>query len=155
YYSRIAPSEMHFQEVIEKLAVRYVYLKNYASAVKLLRSLSERTADPQRVVNIYREVLLMIPIGERARIPVSEMAYVLDRFHRWISFFDVPESIQAQSGAFFEKEIRELATRNHTLAKEKKKDTRDADELFARARDYYQLYLGNFPKSPERPKMAA
>jgi tetratricopeptide (TPR) repeat protein len=161
YYSRIAPSELHFQEVIEKLAVRYIYLKNYDSAVKLLRSLSERTADPQRVVNIYREVLVMIPITDRAEIPVSEMRYVLEQYHRWTSYFDLTESARHESYDFFEKQIRELATRNHSLAKDNTKGPSHdvahdpAKNYLSRAKDYYLLYLGNFPSSSETPKMAA
>ena len=154
YYARIAPSEIHFQEVIEKLAVRYIYLKNYDAAVKLLRSLSERSADPQRVVNIYREVLVMIPIAERAHIPVSEMRFVLDQYHRWISFFDIPKGTREDAHQFFEKQVRELGTRNHAIAKEEK-DSKEGQEYLARAREYYLLYLGAFAGGSEAPKMAA
>src|SRR5262249_37682893 len=114
YYSRIAPSEIHFQEAIEKLAVRYIYVKNYGQAVKLLRTLSERTSDPQRVVNIYREVLMMIPIRSRADIPVQEMAFVLEQYQRWNSYFELSPKTRQDAHDFFEKQIRELATRNHS-----------------------------------------
>jgi cellulose synthase operon protein C len=158
YYSRIAPSEIHFQEVIEKLAVRYIYLKNFEAAVKLLRSLCERSADPQRIVNIYREVLLMIPIGDRAEIPVAEMRFVLEQYHRWTSAFDIPERTRKDAEAFFEKQIRELATRNHSFAKDSKV-TKDNSTLTAKyldhAKDYYLLYLGNFGGSPESVHMAS
>ena len=154
YYSRIAPSELHFQEVIEKLAVRYIYMKNFEEAVKLLRSLSERTADPQRVVNIYREVLLMIPIQERAHIPVSEMRYVLGQYHRWSADFELKPEVRSDADQFFEKQIRELATRNHSFAKEQK-GSDAAKEYLAKARDYYLLYLGSFELSTESAKMAA
>jgi len=159
YYSRIAPSEAHFQEVIEKLAVRYIYLKNFDAAVKLLRSLCERSADPQRIVNIYREVLLMIPISDRAEIPVAEIRFVLEQYHRWRSAFEIPEQTRQEAQAFFEKQVRELATRNHSLAKEAKDDPKADQKKTARyldhAKDYYLLYLGNFDGTPEEVHMAS
>ena len=157
YYSRIAPSEVYYQEVIEKLAVRYIYLKNFEPAVKLLRSLSERTSDPQRVVNIYREVLMMIPLSERAEIPVAEMRFVLDRYFRWSSAFELPAATRQDAFEFFEGQIRELATRNHSLGKEMTAGavSKERAKVLTRARDYYQLYLAYFEGTEARPKMAA
>ena len=143
YYQRIAPTELHFQEVMEKLAMRYIYLKNYEASVGLLRSLSERTADTQKIINIYRQVLTMIPVKDRAEIPVAEMRFLLEKYNLWSSFYELKPALRAESRAFFEKQVRELATRNHELGK------------FARASEYYRLYLGWFGSGPERSSDAA
>jgi tetratricopeptide (TPR) repeat protein len=150
YYARIAPSELLFQEVIEKLSVRYLYQKEFAQAVKLLRVLGERTADPRRVVAIYREVLGRIPVSERATLPLSELRFILGEYRRWLAFFEVSQESRRGAQAFFEAQLRELATRTHELAKASREP---AD--FARASELYLLYLGTFEPSAQSARMAA
>jgi tetratricopeptide (TPR) repeat protein len=153
YYSKIAPTEALFQETIEKLAYREIFLKRYEPAIKLLRVLSERIADPQKIVNIYQEVLVGIPVEERIDVPVSEMAFVLNKFSDWSSHYSLSPQLQKETSNFFEKQIRELGTRSHDMAKVATDPDKKA-HLFERARQYYQLYLGFFGKSPEAVKVA-
>lgn len=154
YYSKLAPTELHFQEVIEKLALRYIYLKKYDSAISLLRALSERTADPQKVINIYQEVLLMIPLRERTDIPVDEMKFLLDTYNKWASSFQLTPVTLDQSYTFFEKQIRDLGTTSHSLGKEES-DTQRKTMFLKRARDYYALYLGFFGQTKNSMKIAS
>lgn len=153
YYSRIAPSEVYFQEVIEKLAYRYITLKKYSIAISLFRALCERISNPQEVMKIYREVLDKAPTQDRMEIPASEMQYVLDRYNHWISFFNVPKGLRTESFNFFEKQVRELGTTSHDLAKIEK-DTSRKKKLLARAADYYPLYLTYFKGTAYTAKMA-
>lgn len=90
FYSNIAPTENLFQEVIEKLAFRYINLKQYNNAIQLLRTLTERTASPEKVLTIYKEVLLMIPLNDRITLPVSEIRYVFTKYVQWKSFISYP-----------------------------------------------------------------
>ena len=153
YYSKIAPTEIHFQEVMEKLALRYVFLKRFESAVKLLRVVGERTVDPQKIINIYQQVLLLIPVRDRVTIPADEMAYVLQKYNLWVSFYDLPPKLLRDSYVFFEKQVRELATFSHEMAKVERDPARKL-AYEHRARDFYLLYLANFNNSPEKVKMA-
>ncbi len=153
YYSRIAPTELHFQEIIEKLAVRYVNLKKYLIAVQLLRTLSERIAEPQRIIGIYKDVLMMIPVLDRARIPVEEIRFLLDKYALWKNYYRLSPELNLQAYSFFEKQVRSLATVSHDAGKATKDPARKAEYL-ARARDFYQLYLANFDKGSMTAKMA-
>lgn len=153
YYSKLAPTETYFQEVIEKLAVRYINMKKLGNAVKLLRALSERIADPQRVLAIYKDVLLSIPLPDRTKIPVDEMRYVLDKYNNWRSYFQVSRDTLAVSYTFLEKQVRDLGTINHEQAKVTKDSSLKLESL-EKAREYYLLYLGFFEKSANSAKMA-
>jgi TolA-binding protein len=153
YYSRIIPTEALFQETIEKLAFRYIFLKNELQAMKLLRNLSERVADPQKVVNTYREVLSIIPSMERIEVPASEMRYVLQKYSAWIQNFEVPLQTKTDAATFFETQIREMGTTAHDLAKSELSKTKK-EALYERARQFYLLYLGYFPQSTYSPKIA-
>ncbi len=153
FYSRIAPTEVLFQEAIEKLAYRYIFLKKYNFAVKILRALSERVSEPQKIMNIYQEVLLMIPLTDRVNIPTSEMQFVLEKFNDWSSYYSLTSDQARTSYDFFEKQIRELGTKAHDLAKRETLSPKKA-ELLERARDFYLLYLGFFEKGKEAVKIA-
>jgi tetratricopeptide (TPR) repeat protein len=153
YYSKIIPTETLFQETIEKLAYRYIFLKNQIQAMKLLRTLSERVSDPQKVVSIYREVLSVIPPLERIEVPPSEMQYVLVKFSSWVQNFEVPKKVQEDSYNFFETQIREMGTKAHDLAKSELSKTRK-ETLYERARQFYLLYLGYFKKNNQTSKIA-
>ncbi|PWU19022.1 MAG: hypothetical protein C5B49_06410 [Bdellovibrio sp.] len=153
FYSRIAPTESLFQETIEKLAYRYIFLKNYSSAIRLLRTLSERTADPQKVVNVYHEVLLMIPVNDRIDLPVEEMQFVLEKYNYYITHYTVTADTKNKMFDFFETQIRELGTHAHDLAKAEK-DFARKKHLFERARLFYHLYLAFFEKGPRAVKIA-
>ena len=153
YYSRIAPTESLFQETIEKLAFRYIFLRQYGYAIKLLRTLSERTADPQKIMNIYQEVLAMIPLRDRIDIPVAEMEFVLGKYNDWSTHYAASPQLEATSFSFFETQIRELGTHSHDLAK-KETDPKKKEALYERARQYYHLYLGFFDKGPKAVKIA-
>lgn len=153
YYSRIAPSEVYFQEVTEKLAYRYITLKKYSIAISLFRALCERISNPQEVLKIYKEVLDKAPTQDRMEIPAVEMQYVLDRYNHWISFYNVPKGLRTESFNFFEKQVRELGTTSHDLAKVERDPVRKK-KLLARAADYYPLYLTYFKGTAYTAKMA-
>ncbi len=153
YYSKLAPSEVHFQEVMEKLSVRYINMKKYDEAIKLLRATSERTADPQKIISIYQQVLVMIPIKDRINVPVSEIRFVLDKFNIWSSYFDIPKAVLNNAYGFFEKQVRDLGTTAHDYAKIER-NLESKAKLLKRARDFYQLYIGFFDKTQFTLKMA-
>ncbi|MBF0443101.1 MAG: hypothetical protein HQK54_14430, partial [Oligoflexales bacterium] len=153
YYSNLAPTEALYQEVIEKLAFRYIQLKKYGVAVMLLRKLGERTADPQKIVNIYREVLSMIPINDRIDLKIEEMRYVLEKYGLWLSYYNIPHKTRTTAYKFIETQVRELGTASHDIAK-KLKDQEKLDYYLERATDFYELYLGFFKNSPNKTKMA-
>jgi hypothetical protein len=117
YYLRIAPSEAMFLEVIEKLALRYINLQKYPEAIKLLRALSERTVDPEKIINIYQEILLIIPKEKRADIEATEIDFVLAKLKVWRTAYEIPEETYQKARSFYEKQVRELATSTHDLAK--------------------------------------
>lgn len=153
YYSRLAPTEVHFQEVMEKLAIRYVVLKQYAQSVHVLRTMSERTADPQRIINVYREILLLIPMAQRLSIPVEEMRFVVAKFTQWRAYFNLNPKVLSDAYWFFEKQVRDVGTRNHDLAKVEKNPTRKRTFL-EQAKDYYMLYDAYFSGNSNGVKMA-
>ncbi len=152
YYARLAPTEAHFQEVIEKLSLRYINLKKYSIAVKLLRTLSERTADPKRIIGVYQEVLLMIPLHDRISIPSKEIQFVLEKYNAWSSFYEIPNATKTLAYNFFEKQIRDFGTTSHGYAKGEKDAARRTSYL-TRARDFYLVYLGYFWNSPNAVKI--
>jgi len=152
YYSKIAPNEILFYEVLEKLALRYVSLKKYDQAIKLLRILSARTTDPQRVVNMYRDVLLATPLQDRLDITPGEMRHVLERLNKWLAYYKVAPNVAGEAQSFFETQVRDLATRGHDFAKAQT-DPAKKELYLDRSRKYYQLYLAYF-KSSERKKLA-
>jgi hypothetical protein len=154
YYSKLCPTEIYFQETMEKLALRYIFLKKYNEAVRLLRSTSERIADPQKIINVYREVLLMIPLQERISIPADEMRFVLQKFNMWESYYEVPLKQQSDSYWFFEKEVRDLGTRAHDLVRTER-DPAKRSFYLERARDYYLLYLSYFDNTKNAVKIAS
>jgi tetratricopeptide (TPR) repeat protein len=153
FYSRVAPTESLFQETIEKLAYRYIFLKKEKDALILLRTLCERIVDPQKVLNIYQEVLLLIPPQNRLEIPFSEIKYVIDKFVQWKNFLEMKPEVWTSSFKFFETQIRELGTRSHDVAKSEVVITKK-HLLFERAKDYYLLYIGLFPNGPSKVKIA-
>ena len=152
YYSKIAPTEVLFQETIEKLSFRYIFLKHYGAAIKLLRVLSERISDPQKIMNIYHQVLVTIPVEERLDVPVAEMAYVLNKYNDWSTHYALSSQLRNTTFRFFERQIRELGTRSHDLAKRAAEPRKG--QLYERARQYYQLYLGYFGKGRQSVKIA-
>jgi tetratricopeptide (TPR) repeat protein len=153
YYSHLAPTELLFQEVMEKLAMRYINLKKYQVAVSLLRTVGERTVEPQKVIAIYRQVLLSIPPEKRPDFPVSEMQFLLEKYTLWSNDYQMSPKTKLAAAGFFEKQVRDLATTNHQLAKNARDAARRA--LFdTRARDYYLLYLAFFKKSKHGGEMA-
>ncbi|MDR3607068.1 MAG: hypothetical protein P4M08_06785 [Oligoflexia bacterium] len=153
YYSKLCPTEAYFQETMEKLALRYIFLKRYTEAVRLLRTTSERVADPQKVINVYREVLLMIPLRQRLSIPAEEMRFVLQKFSVWQSYYEVPVKQQSDAYWFLEKQVRDLGTRAHESAKSER-DPRKRGFYLGRARDYYLLYLNYFDNTKNAVKIA-
>jgi hypothetical protein len=152
YYSRIAPSETLFQEAIEKLAYRYIQKKKYNEAVGLLRTLSERESEPGKVLNIYKEVLLMIPLDQRVYVPVSEIRYVLERYIQFNSYFKIDPKIKKSMKDFFEKQLRDLGTRSHDKAKVSTGKLKRYH--LAKAVEFYELYLAIFGKSEFGVKLA-
>jgi len=168
YYSKIAPTEILFQETIEKLAYRYIYLKQFQFAIKLLRTLSERTVNVQQVINIYQEVLLMIPVKERIDLPVEEIQFLLERYNSWINYYKVPPQFTKQSYVFFEKQVRDLGTRAHDFSKQmfhslkpspsktdKNKNLQEKMQYYAqKSIHYYHLYLAYFKGSGNAVKIA-
>ncbi len=152
YYAKLAPSEILYQEVIEKLAFRYINLKKYQSAIKLLRVLSERTIDPEKVINIYQEVLTIIPLDKRINIKVKEIRFVLEKFYMWFSFYKINPKLKRVATRFIEIQIRELGTRNHDIAKRLSASKRE--KYLKKAEKFYLLYLGFFKKNRNAPKIA-
>ncbi len=152
YYLKLSPSEELFQEVIEKLAFRYIDLKLYSQAVMLFRALSERIRDPERVLNIYHQALLTIPPQDRIRIPASELSRVLQTLKLWTSYFKITESTRNEVYAFFETQIRDLGTRNHDASK-LASTSENKKTLLTQARDYYLLYLKFFQKTQYSSKI--
>ncbi|MDH4467108.1 MAG: hypothetical protein QE271_03550 [Bacteriovoracaceae bacterium] len=153
FYSNIAPSESVFQEVIEKLAFRYISIKEYSNAIVLLRVLSERTASPEKVLTIYKEVLLMIPLNDRITLPVNEIRYVLEKYVQWINYYKLSDTIKKSAFDFFEKQLRDLATRAHEKGKTEG-DVNKRNKFLKNATEFYDLYLALFPKTPFTGKMA-
>lgn len=153
FYSNIAPTENLFQEVIEKLAFRYINLKQYNNAIRLLRTLTERTASPEKVLSIYKEVLLMIPLNDRVTLPVNEIRYVLEKYVQWRTFYKLPPDVARSSEDFFEKQLRDLGTRSHEMGKTEK-DPRKARAYLIKAIDFYELYLAIFRQTKFTMKIA-
>ncbi len=153
YYSKIAPTEELFQETIEKLSYRYIFLRQYNFAINLLRTYCERLHDPERIVNIYHEVLRRIPLNARINIPVREMRFVLEKYNYWNTHYAMSRQTRFQAYNFFEKQIRELGTHAHELAKGEKNPV-IRQQLYKRAEDFYLLYLGFFGRGPEAVKVA-
>jgi len=153
FYAKIAPTEAMFHEVIEKLAFRYINIKKYTVAVSLLRALSERTSDPQKVLNIYQEVLAMIPIKERINVKPEEMQFVLEKLNTWLNFYDIHPAARRSAVDFMEVQLRDLGTVSHDLVKTGKAGDKKKF-LLEQARDFYHLYIGYFTKSPYTAKMA-
>lgn len=152
YYSNIAPSENMFQEVIEKLAFRYISKKKYNEAVSLLRVLSERKSSPEKVLNIYKEVLLMIPLDKRVYIPVPEIRYVLEKYLNFNNYFVLRPDVKKSIYDFFEKQIRDLGTRSHEEGKRTK--GRKQRYHLLKAVEFYDLYLAIFRKTDNSVKIA-
>ncbi len=152
YYAQLAPTEILFQEVIEKLAFRQINLKKYQSAINLLRALSERTRDPEKVVNIYQEVLTMVPLHKRLDIKVDEISYVLEKFNIWFSYFKLTPEMKKTAYRFLEIQLREFGTKSHDMAKKMKGSEKEI--YLKRAAEFYRIYLGFFPNSENKVKVA-
>ncbi len=152
YYSEIAPSENLFQEVIEKLSYRYIHQKKYNEAVKLLRTLSERNSNPEKVLNIYKEVLLMIPLDKRVDIPISEIEFVISRYLQFNNFFSLKRTVKKSTYDFFEKQLRDLATRSHEKGKKTKGELQKG--YLTKADAFYNLYFATFPRTKHSVKLA-
>lgn len=151
YYSNLSPNETIFQEVLEKLAYRYAFLKQYDESIRLLRVLSQRMRDVQRILVIYGDVLRLIPYEARLDISPTEMRYVLERLNYWRSFFTPDANLRSTVSGFFEVQLRELGTRAHAEAKKDK-----GNEKFNKAaEEYYKLYLAFFSPSATAGKVAA
>jgi tetratricopeptide (TPR) repeat protein len=151
YFAKLAPTEVIFQEVLEKLAFRYIYLKNYEFALGLLRTLTKRMSDVQKSLVIYYDVLRTIPVKSRLDISANEMRYVLERLNAWQSYYQPDSGVRDQVLRFFEIQLRDLGTRSHQLAKDGKSDS----NTYKNAQAYYKLYLAYFPKNPNANKIAA
>lgn len=153
YYSRLAPNEIMFQEVIEKLAFRYISLKRYEESIRLIRALSVRTVEPQKVVQMFRDILSSVPLQERVRIPPEEIRFLLERLNEWLTLYRLPKEIYNKSIVFFEMQLRDLGTRLHDLAK-KEKDSKLKANYLDRAGKYYLMYLAFFRGSKYSAKIA-
>jgi tetratricopeptide (TPR) repeat protein len=167
YYSSFVPTEKLFQDTIEKLAFRYVSLSKFDTAIVLFRKLSERIASPEKVINIYRDVLSRIPIEQRAYFPLEEVQYVMLKFNEWRSYFNPPREVYLSAYNFFEKHLRDIATRRHDAAKKSYAliQSKKEDKIFSEkqivitnenllaAQELYLLYESFFPDSKIIPKM--
>jgi len=152
FYSEIAPTENLFQEVIEKLAYRYIHQKKYNDAVKLLRTLSERNSNPEKVLNIYKEVLLMIPLDKRVDVPIAEIKFVISRFLQFSNFYRLKDNVRKSTYDFFEKQLRDLATRSHQRGKKSRGIIKE--DYFEKAAAFYNLYFATFKNSQHSVKLA-
>ncbi len=153
YYSDIAPTEELFIFAIEKLSARYIFIERYAEAVELLRVLSESMSDPQKIVNIYKDALRLVPLNQRVHLPPDEVQFVIDKFVDWRASYNIDRSTLKAATIFFERQLRDIATRSHDLGK--------AGDLTDYKREYleksdrlYTLYLAVFPRTPYTLKMA-
>jgi tetratricopeptide (TPR) repeat protein len=77
FYSNLSPNEIYFQEVVEKLAFRYISINEAQVGIRLLRSMSERIREPSKVVKIYLDVLSKLPDSDRYSIEASELEFVV------------------------------------------------------------------------------
>ncbi len=150
YYARVAGSAALFQEVLEKLVLRYIAQKHYATALPLLRKLGELAFNPQKSLTIYRDVLTAIEPADRVRIPVAEMRSLLSKYAEWVQFYQIPPQVQAAANHFLENEVRELGTKAHELARL----SHQPSALLERARDFYLLYLDYFFEPVQRMNIA-
>jgi hypothetical protein len=119
----------------------------------LLRVLSERTASPEKVLTIYKEVLLMIPLNDRITLPVPEIRYVLEKYVQWINYYKISDMIKKSAFDFFEKQLRDLGTRAHEKGKVEA-DPIKRMRYLKNATEFYDLYISLFPKTPYTGKMA-
>jgi len=104
YYFKISPTESLFQETIEKLSFS-LYLSQKIPGRDQAASRAQRThRRPQKVMTIYQEVLVMIPVEERIDVPVTEMAYVLDKYNDWSNHYSLSPALQKETYEFFEKQ---------------------------------------------------
>lgn len=173
YYSSFVPSEQLFQEVLEKLAYRYVKLNQFDEAIKLLRVLAERLSSPEKIVQIYRDVLVKIPLEDRVLLPTEEIHFVIRKYKEWIEYFSPADEVKNSAYDFFEKQLRDLATRSHDIAKKDEiktpvkedpkkpvvsekpnKPTMTKADYLQKAERLYQIYITHFPKSKLKIKMA-
>lgn len=175
YYRELAPTEQDFQLALEKLAFRFIDIKQYDVAMPLFRRLSGLMADVNKIIQIYREVLFRIPLNQRIALPIEEVDFLLKKFNLWFTFYDIPPKTKLEALNYFEKQIRDLATRAHeqakmykkaatkpTLAKSKKgpapafneSDQQKFDFYINKAQEFYNLHLGFFGESTARLKMA-
>lgn len=154
YYAKLAPTPVHYHEVIEKLSTRYLQLQRYNVALNLLRSFSEQLSNPEKVINIYRQVLQAIPPEDRQQIPPTEMSFVLQKYREWKLYFQVADKERNQASEFFEKHLRDLATTAHLKAKNPLV-VGDAKLLhLGRAKEFYELYLAHFRSTTHSLSMA-
>jgi len=86
-------------------------------------------------------------VEERIDVPVTEMAYVLDKYNDWSNHYSLSPALQKETYEFFEKQTRELGTRSHDLAKVTTDPDKKAQPLRTRA-PVLHLYLGFFEKGP-------
>jgi tetratricopeptide (TPR) repeat protein len=152
YFSSLAPSESIFQEVMEKLAFRYIYLKQYEFSIKLLRTLTQRMSDAQKILVIYYDVLRAIPLEARLEVSPEEMRYVLERLNAWQSYYLPDTGLRDQVSRFFEVQLRELGTRAHAAGKAAPKQRQI---MLKAAEGYYKLYLAYFSPSSQAAAIGA
>ncbi len=152
YFSTLSPSEGIFQEVVEKLSFRYIYLKKYEFAIKILRTLTQRMSDAQKILVIYYDVLRAIPLEKRLEVSPEEMRYVLERLNAWQAYYLPDTGVREEVTRFFELQLRELGTRAHAEGKAKPEQRA---KLLAAAEVYYKLYLAYFASSPRAAQISA
>jgi hypothetical protein len=152
YYGRLAPNEPLFREAIEKLAQRYIELKQIPMALDLLRNVAKHTNDPQKALNIYRQVLVLLPRDKRAEFPPEEMRYVLEQYVAWSTDYLVSSKLKQEVADFLEKQVREMATSLHQASQSMEANRKQA--VLRKASEFYKVYLAIFRNNAHTSDMA-
>lgn len=151
YYSKLSTNEQDYFAVLEKLSARYVFLKDYPSALNVIRSLSPLVASAQKVVGLYRTVLGTLPLDQRKTISVDEMKFVLAKWQEWSVYYQLSPEVKKSAYDFFEMQLRELATSMHESSKS---NSIDKGSKLQRSLEFYKLYLAYFKGSANAKKIA-
>lgn len=150
YFKKYAWSRQVYTAVLEKLAYRYYLKKRWGHAAEIYRRLCLFQEDPDKLLTYTGHIFECAQaLGHYANAP-EDVFYMVKALGKERYSVHVPQSEKKKHADSYELYARNMITRLHATAREKK-----SKEAFAKASEAYRHYLDFFKESPVHNEMVA
>ncbi|MEW5803043.1 MAG: tetratricopeptide repeat protein [bacterium] len=150
YFEKYAWARPVYTLALEKLANRYLIKNKWSHAAAIYRKLSTLRHDTEKLLEYSRRIFECVRSMEHFEDADQDVGIMIAALRKQKYSVHIPEEEKKKNLADFELYARDMITRLHQKAREKK-----SKEDFIRAADSYKAYLEFFDSSPTYREMEA